>query len=191
MNLIFKTQFMQVAEQQRYEPTYTDSDHYFGCFDFVTETYPAKSWDRTKCVSSLEINGQRPAEPRRLADTHPYSHYADDVYNRAHKGGYSENGEKSQDDVDVQRALHIGMGSQILLWEQAADRLGSNLTRPGWGAEMGKTGAFDKLPVPHPLTFGPNKWDGTRLPHRGGVARRGGRRVRGTQLPPDRQAVPR
>ena len=161
MNLIFKTQFMQVAEQQRYFPDVHRLRPLLRLLRLRHRDVPRQ------VVGSHEVRelaGDRRHEAGRAAQArrHPsvLARTPTTVYNRAHKGGYSENGEKNQDDADVQRALHIGMGSQILLWEQAADRLGPNLTRPGWGAEMGKTGAFDKLPVPHPLTFGPNKWDG-------------------------------
>lgn len=160
MNLIFKAQFMQVAERQEYFPTYTDSDHYFGCFDFVTGAYPERSWQGTKCVSAIEIAGWQPERLRAYANAHPYQQYADEVYLRAHPEGYDNNGESDQRTADTQRALHSGTGSQILLWKQAADRVGPNLTRPAWGASMGQTGAFDKITLPNPLTFGPEKWDG-------------------------------
>ncbi len=160
MNLIFKTQFMQQAERQNYFPKYTDSDHYFGCFDFVTATYPEKSWEGSTCVSSLDINGMAPDAGRKFINDHPYAKYGDEVYKRAFPENYDENGTKEQADADTQRALFLGMGSQFLLFEQAADRVGPTLTRPAWGESMGQTGAFHQIPTIHPLTFGPRKWDG-------------------------------
>jgi hypothetical protein len=160
MNLIFKTQFLQAAEAQGYFPKYTDSDHYFGCFDFTTATYPRRAFEGTKCVSSLDIAGLRRAEAVELAETHPYGQYADRVYAATYPEGYDDNGQKDQDAADTQRALFMGLGSQILLFEQAADRAGPELTRPAWGAAMGQTGAFHQIPTFHPLTFGPEKWDG-------------------------------
>ena len=163
MNLIFKTQFLQAAEQQGYFPKYTDSDHYFGCFDFTTDTYPAKAFQGTKCVSSLEVAGMRPAEARKYAAEHPYGKYADQVYLQSFPDGYDRGGQDDQERADAQRALFLSMGSLVKLWQQAADRAGPNLTRASWGAAMGQTGKFDKITTPTPLTFGPEKWDGPDL----------------------------
>jgi hypothetical protein len=161
MNLIFKTQFLQSAEKQNYFPKYTDSDHYFGCFDFTTTTYPEKGFDKTKCISSLEINGMRPEEGRAFINAHPFAQYCDKVYARVHPEGYDNGGQDDQKTADTQRGLFIGTGSQVWLWKQAADRLDpTTITRLAWGQSMGQTGAFDKIPTPHPLTFGPQKWDG-------------------------------
>ena len=161
MNLIYKTQFLQAAEKQSYFPKYTDSDHYFGCFDFTTATYPEKGFDKTKCISSLEINGMRPEDGRAFVDAHPFAQYADAVYKRVNPEGYDNGGESDQKTTDTQRGLFIGMGSQVYLWKQAADRVDpTTITRLAWGQSMGQTGAFDKIPTPHPLTFGPEKWDG-------------------------------
>lgn len=158
MNLIFKTQFMQQAEKQNYYPEYTDSDHYYGCFDFVTNTYPAASWDRTTCVTSNSVFGRADLED--FTNKHPWAQHADAVYKRANPEGYDEAGEKDEDEANAQRALHITIGSLIALWEQAADRAGPDLTRAKWGAAMGQTGQFDKHVGTVPLTFGPEKWDG-------------------------------
>lgn len=160
MNLIFKSQFMQVAEKQNYFPRYTDSDHNFGCFDFVTTTYPAKSWQNTKCVSSAELDGYRRDDAVKFADNHPFAQYADRIYKQANPEGYTNNGQASRDQADAQRLFQIGMGSQIMLVKQAADRAGPAVTRAKWGVEMGRTGVFDQVVAPHPLTFGPEKWDG-------------------------------
>jgi hypothetical protein len=161
MNLIYKTQFLQSAEKQNYFPKYTDSDHYFGCFDFTTTTYPEKGFDGTKCISSLEINGMRPEEGRKFIDSHPWAQYCDGVYKKHNPEGYDNGGQDDQKTADTQRGLFIGMGSQIALWTQAVARVDPNaLTRLAWGQSMGQTGAFDKMPTPHPLTFGPEKWDG-------------------------------
>ena len=160
MNLIYKTQFLQSAEKQGYFPKYTDSDHYFGCFDFTTDTYPAQAFDGTKCISSLEINGMRPEDGKAFVNAHPFAQYADKVYLKFNPEGYDNGGESNQETADTQRALFIGMGSQVMLFRQAADRVGGDITRLKWGESMGQTGAFDKIPTPHPLTFGPEKWDG-------------------------------
>jgi hypothetical protein len=156
MNLIFKTQFMQQAEQQGYFPRYTDSDHYFGCFDFVTGTYPARSWEGTSCVSASQVAGMRPADLEAFADGHPYQQYADQVYLRQHPGGYGPD----EESADVQRSIHSVIGSLTLLWAEAANRVGPDITRAAWGVEMGNTGSFDKHTAPHPWTFRADKWDG-------------------------------
>ena len=160
MNLIFKTAFLQAADAQGYYPKYTDSDHYFGCFDFTTATYNAKAFEGTKCVSSLDVAGLTRDQAVKFAAEHPYGQYSDKAYLATYPKGYDDGGSKDQDAADVQRALFMGMGSQILLFEQAADRVGPNLTRPAWGAAMGQTGAFHQIPTVHPLTFRPDKWDG-------------------------------
>jgi hypothetical protein len=159
MNLIFKSQFMQQAEKQSYLPEYTDSDHYFGCFDFVTTTYAAESWDRTKCVSAVDVAGFRTQDALELAKNHPYAKYADQVYLRTWKDDYDRDGQNDEDTTNTQRALFIGTGEQVLLFKQAADRIGVDLTRPKWGASMGQTGSYCTVVRFNCLTFGPQKWD--------------------------------
>jgi hypothetical protein len=156
MNLIFKTQFMQQAEQQAYLPRYTDSDHYFGCFDFVTGTYPARSWESTPCVTSSQVAGMRPGDLEAFADAHPHQQHADAVYLRQHPEGFGS----TDDEADVQRAINSVIGTLVLLWAEAADRVGPDITRAAWGQEMGNTGAFARHTAPHPLTFRADKWDG-------------------------------
>jgi hypothetical protein len=161
MNLIYKTQFLQSAEKQNYFPKYTDSDHYFGCFDFTTATYPEKAFDGTKCISSLEINGMRPKDGEAFVNAHPFTQYSDAVYKKHNPDGYDRGGQDDKKTSDTQRGLFIGTGSQIMLWKQAVDRVDpAQLTRPAWGASMGQTGPFDKIPTPHPLSFTAEKWDG-------------------------------
>lgn len=161
MNLIFKTQFMQQAQSQNYNPRYTDSDHYFGCFEFTTETYPANQFDGTKCVTASATAGLTEERTKAYADNHPWAQYADEVYDRANDGGYSNDGERDEEETDAQRALNYSLGSLIELWTQAARRLPpEELTRAAWGASMGETGTFDKHVSPVPLTFGPQKWSG-------------------------------
>lgn len=156
MNLIFKTQFLTTAENQGWFPKYTDSDHYFGCFDFTTDTYPERAFEGTKCVSALEIAGMKPDEGRAYLASNPFVQYADAIYAKTNPEGYGED----QEAADGQRALHISLGSIIMLFEQAAERVGPNITRAAWGESMGQTGEFRQVPSPTPLTFGPEKWDG-------------------------------
>jgi hypothetical protein len=156
MNLIFKTQFLTTAENQGWFPKYTDSDHYFGCFDFTTDTYPERAFEGTKCVSALEIAGMKPDDGRAFLASHPFAQYADAIYAKTNPEGYGED----QEAADGQRALHLSLGSIIMLFEQAAERVGPNITRPAWGESMGQTGEFRQVPSPTPLTFGPEKWDG-------------------------------
>jgi hypothetical protein len=157
MNLIYKTQFMTAAQQQNYNPQYTESDHNFGCYDFTTSTYPARQYDRTICVTTTDIYGRPDLEE--YSKQHPWSVYADQVYFRTHEGGYHRNGEGS-DQWNAQRALHIALGSMIKAWEQAANRVGPNLTREAWGQAMGQTGDFEFCVCENPLRFEPDKWDG-------------------------------
>jgi len=158
MNLIYKTQFMTAAEQQNYNPQYTESDHNFGCYDFTTSTYPARQYDGTYCVTATDIYGRKDLEA--YSKQHPWSVYADQVYFRTHEGGYHEDGEGS-DGWNTQRALHISLGSMIRAWWQAADRVGPDLTRAAWGQAMGQTGDFGDCVCESPLRFEPDKWDGS------------------------------
>lgn len=160
MNLIFKSQFMQQAEQQGYFPEYTDSDHYFGCFDFVTATYAAESWDGTKCVTSLDVAGWTTERAEQFAAEHPYAKYADEVYLRSFEDGYDRDGEANEDTANTQRALFIGTGEQVLFFKQAADRVGVDLTRPRLGEELGNTGRYCTIVRFQCISFGPQKWDG-------------------------------
>lgn len=158
MNLIYKTQFMTAADQQGYNPQYTESDHNFGCFDFTTSTYPARQYDDTICVTASDAYGRKDLEA--FADQHPFAQYADEVYFRTHEGGYHPDG-KGSDGWNTQRALHISIGSMLRAWQMAADRAGPELTRAKWGAAMGQTGDFDQCVCETPLRFEPDKWDGT------------------------------
>ena len=158
MNLIYKTQFMTAAQQQGYNPQYTESDHNFGCYDFTTTTYPAQQYDKTICVTSTDAYGRVDLEE--FADKHPFAQYADQVYFRTHEGGYHRDG-KGSDGWNAQRALHISIGSMLKAWQQAADRVGPDLTRAKWGAAMGQTGDFDQCVCENPLRFEPDKWDGS------------------------------
>lgn len=158
MNLIFKTQFMQQAEKQNYFPRYTDSDHYYGCFDFVTATYPERSWDNTKCVTASATAGIPGLEE--YSRKHPFGVYADEVYLRTNKDGYDKGGESDEDEADAERALHISNGSLLMALDKAADRVGPSLTREAWGNSMGQTGEFTDIISPFPMTFRPDKWDG-------------------------------
>lgn len=158
MNLIYKTQFMTAAQQQGYNPQYTESDHNFGCYDFTTSTYPADQYDKTICVTASDAYGRVDLEE--YADSHPFAQYADKVYFQAHEGGYHPDG-KGSDGWNTQRALHISIGSMLKAWQLAADRVGPELTRAKWGASMGQTGDFDQCVCESPLRFEPDKWDGT------------------------------
>ena len=157
MNLIYKTQFMTAAQQQGYNPQYTESDHNFGCYDFTTNTYPAEQYDKTICVTTTDAYGRVDLEE--YADTHPFAQYADAVYFATHEGGYHPDG-KGSDGWNTQRALHISIGSMLKAWQMAADRVGPELTRAAWGASMGQTGDFDQCVCENPLRFEPDKWDG-------------------------------
>lgn len=158
MNLIYKTQFMTAAQQQGYNPQYTESDHNFGCYDFTTSTYPAQQYDGTICVTSTDAYGRVDLEE--YSYQHPFAKYADEVYARTHgEDAYHPDG-KGSDGWNAQRALHISIGSMLKAWQMAADRVGPELTRPKWGAAMGQTGDFDQCICENPLRFEPDKWDG-------------------------------
>lgn len=154
VNLIYKTQFMQVAEKQGYFPRYTDSDSYFGCEDFVTATYPTRSWDHTKCLTST-------ASGIRADQFHgtPFSQYSDKVYKDTYPQGYATEG-SDPTKQQAQQALNYVLGSEIVLWAQAAGRTGADLTRLRWGTEMGKTGNFADQVAYGNQFFAPGHEDG-------------------------------
>lgn len=159
MNLIFKTQFMQVAESQGYFPEYTDSDHYFGCMDFVTATYPADSFDGTTCVTATVAGMQEEQLMQRPAQRE-YREYGQAVFERTNAGGYESDG-RNEEQAEAMEAIHLSLGTMLLLWAEAADRVDpEQLTRQAWGHEMGQTGHFDKTIVSPYLTYAQDKWDG-------------------------------
>jgi hypothetical protein len=165
MNLIYKTQFMQQAQQQGYHPRYRDSDYTVSCQTATTGTYPPDQWDGTKCVTSggytfLAPNGLSPDQLEKYLSTNTYAKYATKVFNAANPGGYSNGGERDADDTNAERAGHMLTGTLLHLMVQAADRVGPNLTRTAWGAAMGQTSNFTMSLSPKPLTFGPHQWTG-------------------------------
>ena len=155
MNLIFKTQFMQDAQSQNWYPHYTDTDEYFGCEDFVTTTYPAKEFNGTQCLGTTLAG----INPNNLP-SNSFSKFADQVYLATYPQGYASNG-SSQSSQQAQQLLNYELGSEILLWANAAQRVGDNLTRSAWGAQMGQTGAWTQQIGYCSATFGPRKWDGS------------------------------
>jgi hypothetical protein len=158
MNLIFKAQFMNTAEGQNFFPKYTDSDHYFGCYDFTTSAYPEKSFNRMTCVTATNSGIKDPFN-NPLANP-PYQRYADAVYKNRYPGYYEEGCGGDQDCADAQRALHYAFGTNFLMWKEAAERVGPNLTRAAWGAQMGRTGNWTRVVTSPSLSHGPNKFDG-------------------------------
>jgi hypothetical protein len=165
MNLIYKTQFMQQAQQQGYHPRYRDSDYTVSCQTATTGTYPPDQWDGTKCVTSggysfLAPNGLSPAQLEKYLATNAYAKYATKVFKAANPGGYNDSGQRNADDTNAERAGHMLTGTLLNLMVQAANRAGPNLTRKTWGAAMGQTTNFTLSLSPKPLTFGSHEWTG-------------------------------
>jgi ABC-type branched-subunit amino acid transport system substrate-binding protein len=155
MNLIYKSKFMQEADKEQWHPRYTDSDEYFGCGDFVTSAYPPSQFDGTQCLGTT-LSGLKNADQL----TNAFTKYCDEVYKRTYPQGYATEG-SNKSNQDTQRLLNYQMGSEILLWKQAAERAGTQLTRALWGKAMGMTGRYAQQVVFCSMTFGPNKWDGS------------------------------
>jgi hypothetical protein len=155
MNLIFKTQFMQYAQNQQWFPRYTDTDEYFGCEDFVTTTYPPQAFNGTECLGTT-LAGINPQHYPVTA----FTKYADQVYDRTYPQGYSTNG-SSEMSQQEQQLTNYELGSEILLWANAAKRAGPNPTRAQWGIQMGRTGAWTEQVGYCSASFGPAKWDGS------------------------------
>jgi len=153
MNLIYKSKFMQEADKQGWHPRYTDTDEYFGCGDFVTTAYPPSAFDGTQCLGTT-LSGIKDPKPT------AFTKYADAVYKRTYPQGYATEG-SSQSAQDAQAVLNYSLGSEILLWKQAAERAGTQLTRALWGKAMGMTGKWTQQAIFCSVSFGPNKWDGS------------------------------
>lgn len=164
VNFIYKTQFMQQAEQQQYFPEYSDDEATVGCQNVLTGTYPERSWDRAWCVSTGLLNGApnglRPGELQDYLATDPFAQLADQVYLATNPEGYDNGGQSDEDDTLVQQGGTYLYGSLILLWAQGADRVGPDLTRAAWGEAMFSTGVFDATVAPNPYTYGPGKYSG-------------------------------
>ena len=164
MNIIGKTQFMQQAESQQYFPEYSEDDATVGCQDFLTGTYPERSWDQTLCVGAGLLNGApnglRPADLQAYYKANPFAQKADAIYLATNEEGYDRGGEAPEEDRLAQQATNYHLGQLFSLWAQAANRVGPDLTRAAWGAAMEQTGAFGETVSPTPYTFGRGKWSG-------------------------------
>lgn len=164
-NIIYKTQFMQQAEQQNYYPDYSEDDATVGCQDALTGTYPERSWDRTKCVSVGLLNGApnglTPPALQEYYAQNPFAQHADAIYLATNPEGYDQGGEANEEDTLAQQASHYLIGSLVSMWAQAAQRVDpSTITRASWGEAMAGTGAFHETVSPNPYTYGPEKWSG-------------------------------
>jgi hypothetical protein len=164
VNIVYKTQFMQQAESQNYFPVYSEDDATVGCQDFLTGTYPEASWDETLCVGAGLLNGGpnglRPADLQAYFESNPFAQRADAVYLATNPEGYDNGGEANEEDTLAQQGTNYHLGQLFMLWAQAANRVGPELTRPAWGAAMEATGAFDQTVSPTPYSFGKGKWSG-------------------------------
>lgn len=158
MNLIFKAQFMNTAEGQNFFPKYTDSDHYFGCYDFTTSAYPEKSFNRMTCVTASNSGIKDPFNNPLANPT--YQRAADEVYKNKYPASYAEGCSDDQDCMDAQRALNYAFGTNFLMWKEAAERVGPTLTRAAWGAQMGKTGNWTRTVTSPSLSHSSTKFDG-------------------------------
>ncbi len=158
MNLIFKAQFMNTAEGQNFFPKYTDSDHYFGCYDFTTSAYPEKSFNRMTCVTASNSGIKDPFNNPLANPT--YQRAADEVYKNKYPASYAEGCSDDQDCMDAQRALNYAFGTNFLMWKEAAERVGPTLTRAAWGGQMGKTGNWTRCVTSPSLSHSSTKFDG-------------------------------
>jgi hypothetical protein len=159
MNLIFKTSFIQQADKQQFHPLYTDNDHYFGCYSFTTATYP-DSYDKALCVTATNSGITGPQSLSNPKLNQAYVQFADTLYKEAYPEGYKKGGGDNPDDQEAQRALNMAYGTFFLMWQEAATRVGADLTRAKWGVEMGKTGRWDRTVTSPSLSYSATKHDG-------------------------------
>jgi len=155
MNLIFKSQFLQQAAKQQFHPRFNDSDEYFGCADFTTSAYDATEYDGTKCVGTT-LSG---VDPKKYKET-TYQKFADSVYKHEYSQGYATEGSDPKNQ-EAQAVLNWGLGSEILMWAQAAMHAGTQLTRKLWGESMEYTGNWLQQGLYCSSTFKPGKFDGS------------------------------
>jgi ABC-type branched-subunit amino acid transport system substrate-binding protein len=155
MNLIFKSQFLQQAARQQYHPRYNDSDEYFGCADFTTSAYDANEYNGTKCLGTT-LSG---VDVKKWKET-PFQKFADSVYKHEYSQGYATEGSNT-DNQEAQAVLNYGLGSEFLMWAQAAMHAGTQLTRSLWGEAMEYTGDWVQQGLYCSETFKPGKFDGS------------------------------
>ena len=164
VNIIYKTQFMQQAESQGYFPVYSEDDATVGCQDFLTGTYPERSWDGTLCVGSGLLNGApnglRLEELQAYYAQHPFAQKADALYLAAVVVALGVGGEAEEEDALAQQYTNYHLGALVSLWAQAANRVGPDLTRAAWGAAMMQTGEFHENVSPVPYTYAEGKTSG-------------------------------
>jgi ABC-type branched-subunit amino acid transport system substrate-binding protein len=155
MNLIFKSQFLQQASKQQYHPRFNDSDEYFGCADFTTSAYDANEYDGTQCLGTT-LSG---IDVKKWKET-PFQKFADSVYKHDYPQGYATEGSDASNQ-EAQAVLNYGLGSELLMWAQAAMHAGTQLTRRLWGQAMQYTGPWLQQGIYCSLSFKPGKFDGT------------------------------
>jgi len=154
MNLIFKSQFLQQASKQQWHPRFNDSDEYFGCADFTTSAYDANEYNGTKCVGAT-LSG---ADPKKYKED-TYQKFADSVYKHEYPQGYATEGSDPNNQL-AQAVLNWGLGSELLMWAQAAMHAGTQLTRQRWGEAMEYTGNWLQQGLYCSSMFKPGKFDG-------------------------------
>jgi hypothetical protein len=155
---------MQQAESQNYFPVYSEDDATVGCQDFLTGTYPERSWDETLCVGAGLLNGApnglRPDDLQAYLASNAFAQKADRIYLATNPEGYDNGGEAEEEDTLAQQGVNYHLGQLFMLWAQAANRVGPDLTREAWGAAMEQTGSFHESVSPTPYTYAAGKWSG-------------------------------
>jgi hypothetical protein len=156
MNLIYKSKFQQDANSQAYHPRYDESDIYFGCSEFTTTSYDkGGQFNGTECLTSTDnpsYNAQTNAK-----HPSPWVKYITQVYERTYPKGYADGG----DTASTQFVLAASWGSLFMLFYHAAERAGTQLTRPVWGQAMQMTGNVTQQIGYCSMSFGKGKFDGT------------------------------
>lgn len=157
MNLIYKAAYQKDANSAQFNPKYDESDVYFGCSEFTTTAYDTSGqFNHTQCQTTTDTTQYT----KTLTKPSAWTAYADAVYKRSFPEGYAGAG-SSQSAQDGQRELNYSIGSIFMLWYHAAEKAGTNLTRPLWGKAMQQTGTVTQQLGYCSMSFGPGKFDGS------------------------------
>jgi hypothetical protein len=165
-----KEQFFQHAQDQQYFPHYTDSDIKDGCAELLHEfvsPYPSQEYDKTLCVTA-HFTGATPAnqdsEFGELIGS-PFAKYADSVYLKWNPQGYDNPPPSAAEQslgfgTETVKFMNYIVGGQVVLWANAARRVGRNLTRAAWVDQMGQTGVTDQTAFAPHFNYAVGHWDG-------------------------------
>jgi ABC-type branched-subunit amino acid transport system substrate-binding protein len=169
-NIFIKQTFVHAAADQQYFPRYTDSDIKDGCGQLLTsfqQGYPAEAYDGTICVTAHQTGTSPENQNSQFGEdiTSDFYQYAEEVYTEWSGGGYDEPPQTEDEltygfDIYTVGFVNATLGSGVMLWADAARRVGPELTREAWAEAMATITDFDQTAFAPHFSFGPTKWSG-------------------------------